>query len=201
MKHKQIAALLCSSMILCGAACDKPQQVSNNSVETQENIVETTETAESTETVAATESTETAETKASEETKESVAESSATTETKESSAESSSTAETQESLAESTETVESSTQVETAESETKTEEQKVAEEKKQEEQQQQPTQSQLGEGWGPDGIAIDPNCPPLPGENYWDYVDRLNQYYIDQGQIIVVDPAVPDGMPEDWFNF
>ena len=65
MKHKQIAVLLCTSMILCGTACDKPQQVSNNSVETQESIVETTETAESTETVAATESTETAETKAS----------------------------------------------------------------------------------------------------------------------------------------
>ena len=200
MRHKQIAALLCSSMLICGTACGTPQQASNNSVEVQESTVETIESTESTET------------KETEETKESVAKS---TETKESTAESE---ETKESLAESTETVESSTQVETAESETKTtvesstqvetaesetktEEQKVAEEKKQEEQQQQPTQSQLGEGWGPDGIAIDPNCPPLPGENYWDYVDRLNQYYIDQGQIIVVDPAVPDGMPEDWFNF
>ncbi|MBQ8118773.1 MAG: hypothetical protein IJ794_02370 [Lachnospiraceae bacterium] len=125
MKCKMVTAILCLSMTFSCAACNNSQQASNNSVEIQE----------STEIVEATESKETAETKASEETKESVAESSATTETKESSAESSATAETQESLAESTETVESSTQVETTESEAKTEESKVAEEKKQEEQQ------------------------------------------------------------------
>jgi len=61
MKHKQIAALLCSSMILCGAACDKPQQVSNNSVETQESTVETTESTEIVETAESTETKETEE--------------------------------------------------------------------------------------------------------------------------------------------